>query len=76
MTCQRCHGLMVEDHLLDMEESYGRPWIRGWRCVSCGDVVDPVIKRRRLMEYNGDRRLVGSTGGKKKRVRVVVPLGA
>ncbi len=51
MTCQRCHGLMVQDHLLDLEEAYGRLWIEGWRCVSCGDIVDPLIIRRRLVQH-------------------------
>ncbi len=51
MTCQRCHGLMVQDHLLDLEEAYGCLWIEGWRCVSCGDIVDPLIIRRRLVQH-------------------------
>lgn len=56
MTCHRCHGLMVRDYFFDVEESYGRPWITGWRCVSCGNVVDAVIQRRRLMQAMAQRR--------------------
>lgn len=74
MTCQRCQGLMVEDHLLDMEEACGRPWIRGWRCVSCGDVVDPLIWRRRLLQRLADKEVAGVVSQKRK--RVAVPMGA
>ena len=47
MTCHRCLGLMVVDHLIDMEESGGL-WMRAWRCVSCGEVIDPKIVRHRI----------------------------
>ncbi len=52
MNCCRCQGLMVEDNLLDMEDTYGHLWIRGWRCLCCGDVIDPVIIRHRVMQQN------------------------
>ena len=48
MDCPRCHGLMVGDDLLDIRESYLPMWMRGLRCVSCGNIVDPVIDRNRL----------------------------
>jgi hypothetical protein len=48
MTCQRCQGLMVVDHFIDMEYSGGL-WLRAWRCVSCGDVLDSQIRSRRLL---------------------------
>jgi len=47
MNCSRCHGLMVEDDLIDLRESYLPMWTHGLRCVSCGNVVDPVIARNR-----------------------------
>ncbi len=47
MNCTRCHGLMVGDDLLDIRESYLPMWMRGLRCVSCGNIVDPVIDRNR-----------------------------
>ncbi len=50
MTCQRCRGLMVKDHFIDLQESYGRPCIAGWRCVACGNILDPLIQRRRLVQ--------------------------
>lgn len=43
MTCNRCNGLMVVDHLLDMQESYVPMWMQALRCLSCGNIVDPLI---------------------------------
>lgn len=57
MDCYRCHGLMVRDHILDMLDSGTfRPV---WRCISCGDIVDPVILA------NGRRRMRATLAGKK-----------
>ena len=43
MKCHRCHGLMV------MERYYG-PGLPYWgfRCVSCGEILDPVIVENRV----------------------------
>jgi len=49
MTCTRCSGLMVEDHLLDMKESYVPMWMRGLRCVTCGNIEDTLIHYNRMM---------------------------
>ena len=48
MSCSRCSGFMLEDHLLDFEGGYGDFWARSWRCVNCGHVHDAVIERNRL----------------------------
>ena len=45
MKCSRCDGLMVQDDSFDLFDSPVRTWT--WRCVSCGDVVDPVILKYR-----------------------------
>ncbi|MDF0665198.1 MAG: hypothetical protein P0119_03885 [Nitrospira sp.] len=50
MTCTRCSGLMVVDHLLDMQESYLPMWMRGLRCMTCGNIEDPVIHHHRIMQ--------------------------
>ena len=47
MTCSRCRGLMVEDHFLDLEGSYGQMWTTSLRCVNCGHVHDAVIEQNR-----------------------------
>jgi uncharacterized Zn finger protein len=48
MTCSRCSGLMLEDHFLDMEGSYGQMWTTSWRCMNCGRVHDSVIEQNQL----------------------------
>ncbi len=75
MRCQRCHGLMVVDHFIDMEESGGL-WLRGWRCVACGEVVDPMIMRHRRIHPSRFNRLREAAMGKKKRERDIVRLTA
>lgn len=48
MNCSRCHGLMVNDHFLDFDGTIGHMWAKGYRCMNCGNVHDPVIERHRL----------------------------
>ena len=47
MNCIRCHGLMLEEHLLDLESSYGGIWACAWRCVNCGHRDDAVMQQHR-----------------------------
>jgi hypothetical protein len=49
MTCTRCSGLMVVDHLLDMQESSMPMWMRGLRCLACGNIEDPLIHHHRMV---------------------------
>jgi hypothetical protein len=42
MRCERCDGLMVTNHYLDMEES--GHWLQTWRCTNCGNVVEDTIR--------------------------------
>ena len=53
MQCTRCKGLMVADDLIDLQESYVPMWMRGWRCVACGNIVDPLINRHRMIQRSG-----------------------
>ncbi|MFZ5876056.1 MAG: hypothetical protein ACOYXU_06555 [Nitrospirota bacterium] len=50
MGCGRCQGLMAGERLMDLRSDSGRFVCAAWRCVVCGDVVDPVIlnNRRRV----------------------------
>ena len=59
MECTRCDGLMVSDHLTDMRESSIPMWMKGWRCVFCGNIVDPLIQRHRMIQQAGASRLLG-----------------
>jgi hypothetical protein len=53
MRCSRCQGLMVTEHLLDMEGGFGEMWVQSWRCSCCGALFDAVIdaNRRARAEY-------------------------
>lgn len=50
MKCSRCHGLMVREHFLDFEGTYGNMWANGYRCMNCGNVHDPVIEQHRRVK--------------------------
>jgi len=41
---------MVPDDLIDMQESSIPMWMRGWRCVSCGNIVDQLIQQHRRVQ--------------------------
>jgi hypothetical protein len=49
MNCVRCQGLMVREHFLDFDGTIGHMWASGYRCMNCGNVLDPVIKQHRLV---------------------------
>ncbi len=51
MKCARCSGLMVRDHMLDMQESYVPMWMSGLRCVACGNIEDPLIHHHRMVQH-------------------------
>lgn len=59
MTCSRCQGLMVEDHLFDYEGSYGHMWATSARCMNCGHVHDPVIAQNSTSHGKKVKVLVG-----------------
>ena len=59
MTCTRCQGCMAKDHFMDLLESSEDMWLAGWRCLNCGNVLDPVMERNRLAQ---GKTAVVSTG--------------
>ena len=58
MTCTRCEGLMVLDDMLDMQESFHPMRLQGHRCLSCGNIVDPLIQRHRMVQNSHLRPVV------------------
>lgn len=48
MYCKRCNGLMIRDSFLDLRDDTGRLTFEGWRCLNCGEVVDPVVLTHRI----------------------------
>ena len=43
-----------------LQESCVPMWMRGLRCVACGNIVDPLILRHRVMQKSGGRPLLKS----------------
>jgi hypothetical protein len=64
MSCPRCHGLMVHDTFEDLRDETGMFCFKGWRCLLCGEILDPMILKNR------DRRPLPMVG----RARVRVPI--
>ena len=62
MTCSRCQGLLVEDHLFDFEGSYRRMWAASVRCMNCGHIHDSVIAQNRRPQQEKVKVLVGVSG--------------
>lgn len=49
MNCTRCQGLMLDEHLIDMEAGYGEMWSVSTRCINCGHRDDAVIQHHRRL---------------------------
>jgi hypothetical protein len=45
--CPRCHNLMVEETFVDRQVSPSVSSFTGWRCMSCGEILDPIILQNR-----------------------------
>ena len=43
MCCHRCGGRMIFEKYYDVNSIF-----YGWRCVMCGEIIDPVILLHRL----------------------------
>lgn len=51
-TCTRCQGLILEEHMIDLEGDYGEMWSFSWRCVNCGHRDDAVLQHYRELYAN------------------------
>ncbi len=45
MKCNKCGGLMAKEKFYSPIENFF-----GWRCLFCGDIVDKVILKNRIMQ--------------------------
>lgn len=48
MQCDRCTGLLVEEHCYDLFDN--EISMTALRCISCGNLVDDVILKNRLAQ--------------------------
>ena len=49
MGCPRCHNLMVEETFVDLQVSPSVSSFTGWRCMICGEILDPIILQNRTL---------------------------
>jgi hypothetical protein len=50
MRCARCEGLMVREKFEDLGALGPNDYeYAGWRCINCGEIVDPVIAAHRRL---------------------------
>lgn len=47
MECERCHATMLEEAFEDIRSDSWITGFHGWRCLVCGNVLDPVILANR-----------------------------
>jgi hypothetical protein len=47
MDCPRCKSMMIEDVFEDLSDDTGLLSFPGWRCVTCGEILDPLIMKNR-----------------------------
>lgn len=45
--CDRCDGYMIEDIIEAFDEEQTIELIWAWRCVNCGELIDPLIMAHR-----------------------------
>ncbi len=45
--CHRCQGLMTPESCFNLHYDAGEMEILTWRCLQCGELVDPVILQNR-----------------------------
>lgn len=76
MPCYRCHGLMTVDFYIDMGSSGDPLWLRAWRCVNCGEVIEPGMVTNRSAHRNWLRRMMKRFNGTHLRRDERLPLTA
>lgn len=47
MDCPRCDGNMVSEVFEDIKDDTGNMKFPGYRCLTCGEILDPVIMANR-----------------------------
>jgi len=62
VNCPRCGGLMVPDRFIDLLDDTGQLEFMAARCVSCGEVLDPVILQNRHHQADARRAAAPALG--------------
>ena len=45
--CPRCAGWMEQESFEDLRDDTGLIHFSGWRCLTCGEIIDPLILQNR-----------------------------
>ena len=61
MRCPRCKGIMVKERFQDLLDDTGQIHFYGWRCLVCGEILDPVIVTNRQQPIVRRRRKLLTT---------------
>ena len=59
--CQRCGGMLVDEHCMDIGEEGSGHRFWGMRCIQCGDVIDETILRNRFSSIETLKKLRSRT---------------
>ena len=51
MRCHRCGSVMVYERFYGSDEHFS-----GWRCISCGEIIDQVILENRETRADSQNR--------------------
>jgi hypothetical protein len=70
--CQRCGGMLVDEHCMDIGEDGSGHRFWGMRCIQCGDVIDETILRNRYSSIETLKKLRSRT---RSRARVQAVAG-
>ena len=69
MNCARCEGLMHAEEFQDWQCGMEADRFRAFRCLVCGDIVDPVIVQNRMNNPQG--RVLPCGRGVSRRVSIL-----
>jgi hypothetical protein len=58
MICARCGGVMNHEEFFIGNKGCIPWWYEGWRCIHCGDIVDPLILLNRLRTTGSSKPLL------------------
>lgn len=63
MKCPRCGGLMSHERMMGEEGSMAPgSYFEGWRCVHCGEVIDPLILFNRTKIRSANEKVGAGSG--------------
>ena len=55
MKCLKCGSIMVSEEFKDYQQT-GAYTFTGWRCLSCGLILDPVIMDHHLAQRKNEAK--------------------